>query len=98
MQPSRRVLLCLLIPSVMLVSAASTTKPVNDSAIHDQVLMKLAGDPQVRGGDLVVSVHNGVVTLSGKVENPNQKDKAGKIASKVRGVKGVVNNITFVKP
>jgi len=66
---------------------------VNDDTITDQVRIKLADDPVVKGGALKVDVKRGVVTLTGAVELDRQKEKAGKVASKVKGVKQVVNNI-----
>lgn len=70
-------------------------KPVTDDVIHDNVMVKLAGDVVVKGGALTVDVKNGVVTLSGPVENEKQKDRAAKIVKKVKGVKQVVNNIAI---
>jgi hypothetical protein len=69
-------------------------KPVSDDAIVDQVRIKLAADPDVKGGALTVDCKNGVVTLSGAAENSHAKDKASKLAKKVKGVKQVVNNLT----
>jgi len=70
-------------------------KPANDDVIVDQVRVKLAGDAIVKGGGLAVDAKNGVVTLSGVVATSKQKDRAGKVAAKVKGVKQVVNNITI---
>src|SRR3954453_8498697 len=70
-------------------------KPINDDSISDYVRLRLAGDPDVKGGALSVDVKNGVVTLGGTVETQHQKDKASKLAKKVRGVKQVVNNIAL---
>jgi len=72
-------------------------KPVSDDAIHDNVRVKLAEDVDVKGGALSVDVKNGVVTLGGVVETQMQKDKATKIAKKVKGVKQVVNQIEIKK-
>ncbi len=72
-------------------------KPVTDDYIYDQVRIKLASDQVVKGGGLVVDVKQGVVTLSGAVEQSNQKDKAAKVAKKVKGVKQVINNIEIKK-
>ena len=66
---------------------------VTDDTITDQVRIKLASDPIVKGGALQVEVKQGVVTLSGAVEQDKQKEKAEKIAKKVKGVKQVVNNL-----
>ena len=66
---------------------------MNDDTITDQVRIKLADDPVVKGGALTVAVKQGVVTLTGAVELDKQKEKASKVAAKVKGVKQVVNNI-----
>lgn len=66
---------------------------VNDDTITDQVRIKLADDPTVKGGGLTVTVKDGVVTLSGAVELDKQKERATILAKKVKGVKQVVNNI-----
>lgn len=71
--------------------------PVTDDRIHDQVLMKLAGDQDVRGGGIDVDVHNGVVTLKGKVENEKRKERAEKLAKKVKGVSSVDNQLILSK-
>jgi osmotically-inducible protein OsmY len=72
---------------------AKDPPPVTDDTITDQVRIKLASDPIVKGGALQVEVKQGVVTLSGAVELDKQKEKAEKIARKVKGVKQVVNNL-----
>jgi len=46
-------------------------------------------------GDLLVAVKDGVVTLRGKVESERAKNKASKLARKVKGVKNVVNELTI---
>lgn len=74
-------------------------KPVTDDAIYDNVRIKLAGDRDVKGGGgtLQVDVKQGVVTLSGSVETSRQKDKAGKLARKIKGVKQVINKLEVKK-
>jgi hyperosmotically inducible protein len=62
------------------------------------VRQRLAADALVKGGDLDVDVKDGVVTISGKVHEQKQKDKAERLAKKVNGVKSVVNKITIEKP
>ena len=70
---------------------------VNDDTISNDVRIKLASDTLVNGGGLQVDVNQGVVTLSGSVERPQQKDRAEKVAKKVKGVKQVINKITLRK-
>ena len=68
-------------------------KPITDDTVYNQVRIKLADDPVVKGGGLQVDVKQGVVTLSGTVELEVQKEKAAKVAKKVKGVKEVINHI-----
>jgi osmotically-inducible protein OsmY len=70
-------------------------KAVSDGAIEDQVRIKLAADPDVKGGAMVVECKNGVVTISGQADTAHDKDKATKLAKKVKGVKQVINNLTL---
>ena len=52
----------------------------------------------MKGGvHLEVTVKQGVVTLSGTVDQKSMKARAEKVARKVKGVKQVVNNIE-IKP
>lgn len=68
-----------------------------DDAIYDKVIRRLANDPDVKGGAFEVDVKDGIVTIKGVVEQDKLKAKAEKLAKKVKGVKGVVNQLT-VKP
>jgi osmotically-inducible protein OsmY len=65
----------------------------SDDRIYDQVRLRLAADRDVKGGAIQVEVHDGVVTLSGKVKEEKQKIKAERITRKVKGVKKVVNQL-----
>ena len=86
---------------ILLCLAASVClaadKPVNDDLIIDQVRIKLSGDQDVKGGALMVDSKQGVVTITGTVETQQQKDKATKLAKKIKGVKQVINNIEIKK-
>lgn len=75
----------------MTVSAQSGEK--SDGLLTDQVRIRLAGDPMVNGGALEVDVKNGVVTLRGKVRTEKARERAEKVAKKVKGVKSVTNEI-----
>jgi osmotically-inducible protein OsmY len=68
-------------------------KPITDDALYNQVRIKLADDQVVKGGGIQVDVKQGVVTLSGTVELEIQREKAVKVAKKVKGVKEVINRI-----
>lgn len=69
-----------------------------DDRITDQVRMKLATDPDVKGGALDVTVSSGVVTIKGRVDTEKGKNKATKLAKKVKGVKSVENDLQVGPP
>jgi osmotically-inducible protein OsmY len=72
---------------------ASSKPPVTEDTLGDKVMLKLAQDQVVKGGGLKITVKEGVVTISGKVESDAQKSRAEKLAKKVPGVKSVDNKI-----
>jgi len=83
------VLFAIAIPSAQ----AFDKKAVTDDTIYDQVRRKLADDPDVKGGGLEVEVHQGAVTLKGKVQSEMAKAKATKLTKKVKGVVSVDNQL-----
>ena len=89
----RALLLLFLLAGVSLAKS----EPANDNVITDQVAIRLSSDQLVKGGGLKVDVKDGVVTLSGQVDEPKAKTRAEKLARKVKGVKQVVNNLTVRK-
>lgn len=64
-----------------------------DDEIYDKVRLKLAGDPDVKGGGLEVVVKDGAVTIKGIVRTEKGKAKAEKLAMKIKGVTKVTNEI-----
>lgn len=79
--------------AAVLLSPAAAQKG-KEGVIYDQVKMRLANDPDIKGGNLTVDVKNGIVTLEGKVSKDRFKLKAEKLAKKVKGVTEVVNKLT----
>jgi osmotically-inducible protein OsmY len=69
-----------------------------DGRISDQVRMRLATDPDVKGGALDVIVKDGEVTLRGRVDTEKGKKKAEKLAKKVKGVKAIDNELVVGPP
>jgi osmotically-inducible protein OsmY len=89
-------LLALTVVLVLLVTPLFAQKgPVTDDTITDQVMVKLANDAELGGIKFDVSVHQGTVTLKGKVRNDKQKTKAEKVTKKVKGVTSVVNELVI---
>jgi osmotically-inducible protein OsmY len=69
-----------------------------DDQIDFKVRTRLAGDPDVKGGAFDVSVKDGVVVLKGRVDTEKGKNKATKLAKKVKGVKSVDNELVVGPP
>ena len=63
--------------------------PVTDVTIVDQVRVKIADDYELGGQPIQVDAHNGVVVLTGKINNDKLKSRVEKLAKKVKGVTGV---------
>ena len=75
---------------------AADKQPVSDNFINDSVREKLNGDILVKDSTIEVEVKDGVVTLTGHVQELIQKSKAESLAKKVKGVKRVVNDLEIV--
>ena len=69
----------------------------NDAAITAKVKTAYLADTDVKGLQINVDTHDGVVLLRGTLEQRAYADKAEAIARKVAGVKSVSNQLT-VKP
>jgi osmotically-inducible protein OsmY len=81
------------------VACASTPKQesageyVDDSVITTKVKSLLVGDDFLKSFEIGVETYKGIVQLSGFVDSQKAIDKAGEIASSVKGVKSVKNNL-----
>ncbi|QID17990.1 BON domain-containing protein [Nitrogeniibacter mangrovi] len=64
-----------------------------DAAIKGKVEAVLAMERTLHGTDILVDVKGGVILLSGEVDTAGQRDKAGRLASGVEGVKKVMNEL-----
>jgi len=74
----------------------SAGEVVDDSTIGTKVKAKLIKDSILQGFSIDVDVFQGEVTLTGGVNTPDQKKRAGQIAGDTRGVRKV-NNLLKVK-
>ncbi len=85
------------------VACASTSKRegageyVDDSVITTKVKSLLAADDFLKSFEISVETYKGIVQLSGFVDSQKAIDKAGEIASGVKGVKSVKNNLNVKK-
>jgi osmotically-inducible protein OsmY len=64
-----------------------------DGKIYDQVMMRLANDPDVKGGGLDVDVKDGAVTVKGRVTTEKARLKIDRLVKRVKGVTQVVNQV-----
>lgn len=64
-----------------------------DKEIAARIKTAMYADPVVKGTEVNVTAFNGVVQLSGFVENQAEKDRAGQIAASTPGVTKVYNNL-----
>jgi osmotically-inducible protein OsmY len=65
----------------------------SDERIREDVNDRLTDDWRVDASDIEVTVSSGVVTLSGRVDNRDDKRRAEEIAEDVKGVKDVTNQL-----
>lgn len=69
-----------------------------DEDIQREVMLELKWDAQIAPNEIGVAVKNGVVTLSGEVDAFTKKWAAERAALRIRGVKGVANDIEVRLP
>jgi osmotically-inducible protein OsmY len=77
----------------MLVLAQGTP---DDDRIYDAVRRRLAEDVDVKGAGFEVIVKKGAVTLQGRVHDEKAREKAARIAKKVKGVTSVDNKLKLL--
>jgi osmotically-inducible protein OsmY len=70
---------------------------MNDDAIREDVLYELKWDSSITCSDIAVTVKEAVVALSGFVPNYWKKLEAEKAVKRVRGVRGVANDISIAR-
>ena len=75
----------------------STGEYVDDSVITTKVKSLLAADDFLKSFQISVETYKGTVQLNGSVDSQKAIDKAGEIASGVKGVKSVKNNLNVKK-
>jgi len=69
---------------------------IDDSYITSSVKTQLASDKLVTLTRVEVETNNGIVYLTGQVETAEQRSHIGSLASQVKGVKQVVNNLQVI--
>jgi osmotically-inducible protein OsmY len=89
------ILLALTLIAPLLLSACGKTvgDTIDDATITTRVKTSLLNDPEVGGLRIDVDTFKGVVTLSGAVKTPAERDKAIALARKITGVTDVKSTL-----
>jgi len=78
-------------------AACSTTRPIGEQAddhlIASKVKAKFVGDPEINPFNIDVDSVEGVVTLTGRVDDGATRDEAVKLARETDGVRDVIDRI-----
>jgi len=75
--------------------AQNAQAAVEDAGITARVNAELAKDPNLSAIRIDVDTQDGVVTLTGPVDNEQARERATQIAHNVEGVSRVVNNLNM---
>ncbi len=67
---------------------------LDDAAITAKVKTALIGEPGLKALQINVDTANGVVTLTGAVDTPQNLDRATQVAQAIHGVKSVDNRLS----
>ena len=74
-------------------STDTTGEYLDDTTITTKVKASFAKDKWVQGRDISVRTDHGVVDLTGTVESTKESDRATELATKIKAVKAVHNNL-----
>jgi len=96
MKPTMRSYTWLTFLTVVLALGMACSKVAGDSDVTGEIQSKINADSGLQGKQLTVQTSNGVVTLSGTVDNDTQRTAASRYASSVAGVKQVINDLQVV--
>lgn len=89
------ILLCLFFSNLIF---AQNNQSFNNEDISEAIELDLVVDDYVSSHLIDVKTIDGIVTLSGKVNNLLEKERSEKIAESIKGVRAVVNEITVNPP
>lgn len=86
----------ILFTAFLMIGMVSCKKKLKDADIQASIETVLAADPDMK--NTMVTVKDGVVTLSGECKDDACKAKCEEAVKKIEGVKSVVNNCTVAAP
>jgi hyperosmotically inducible protein len=79
-------------------STESSADSVPDATLGEKVRQALLNEHGLNARDLQVTAQNGVVTLSGKVDEKSDQQRMMLVAMSVDGVRSVVSNLVVDRP
>jgi len=85
-------------PPVQSTTDAKSDTPATDSALTEKVRQALINEHGLNTRDLQVATRNGVVTLSGKVDEKSDQERMMLVAMSIDGVRSVVSNLVVDRP
>lgn len=85
-------------PPTTTAPAATPTAPPSDADLESRVNKAFLDDAQLGSLGITVTIVNGRVTLTGTVDSDGLKNRAARVASTVRGIRGVDNKIVVETP
>jgi hypothetical protein len=88
-----RLFLSSFLLAAILILGSGCAKKADDAKISSDIQTKFSQDSGLSTKQLSVQSANGVVTLSGNVDNDAQREAASRQAASTPGVKEVVNNL-----
>ena len=91
------LLLCVCLAFGLAAPAFPADKGVSDDLIYDQVNRALITDRDLGARQLVVTVKDGKVAVTGSVDSDRHRKKVEKVVKKVKGVVSV-DNQTKIRP
>lgn len=97
-QKNTIILLMAFIMAVFSSSALMANEPISDKEISNAIYNELMFNATTPAHLIDVETTNGIVTLTGSVDNILAEDRAVKIARTVKGVRAVVDNIKVNAP
>lgn len=77
----------------LLAATIGCARTPNDAQVTEQIHSKLNQDSGLQGKSINIATSNGVVTLSGTVDNDRQREAAARYAAAIPGIREVVNNL-----
>jgi len=93
MKTGYRVILTLVLSLIGFTAVADETEQTSDIWLKAKIVTTYALSEHLNPFTIDVNVNNGVVTLTGMVENDIESDLAGELAKGVKGVKQVDNKL-----